>query len=268
MRIEKFLPSVLYGLLALLSFTGCFSMITGFLFTSPARRTTAHFEERAEDYRVLVDSACSIADDFKADTVFATHSILFEPLTESLDFSTFAVSAAAVAVHVINIYLILSKPLGAVLPGILFLLLGVIRLVDRDRRLRNTAMAIGTAAWVFLVAIPSAVIVSGQLSRVYTSSLRHAAGNRLETFGEEGSRLLEDVPLRDNLRREVILLVKGLSNYVWFASASWLFDLVFIPVLLTWGLYRLGILLANTLFGSFKIQKLGETVRRILSDRD
>lgn len=268
MRIEKYLPSVLYGLLALLSFTGCFSIITGFLFISPARGITAHFEERAENSRVLVDSACSIVEDMNADTVFATHSRLFTPLTESLDFSTFAVSAAAVAVHVINIYLILSKPLGAALLGVLFIVLGVIRHVKRDRRLRNTAMALGTAAWVFMIAIPSAVIVSGQLSRVYTSSLRHAAGNRLEIFGEEGSRLLEEDPLPEDIRREVILLVKGLPNYVWFASASWLFDLVLLPLFLTWAFYRLGIFLANTLFGSFRIQKLGETVKRVLSDKD
>ncbi len=268
MKLEKYLPSVLYGLLAILSLTGCFSMVTGFLFTSPARGITAHIQERAENYRLFADSALTGIEDIKADTLFSGHSHLLEPLSESLDFAVFSVSAAAVAVHVINIYLILSKPVGSVLLGVLFIVLGLIRYVKRDGRLRNTAMALGTAAWVFMIAMPSAVIMSGQLSRIYTSSLRYAAGNRLQVFGEEGSRLTEGDPVPEDPRRELIVLVKGLPNYVWFASASWLVDLVLLPLLLTWAFYRLGIFLANTLFGSFRIQKLGETVRRVFSKRD
>jgi len=268
MKIEKHLPSSLYVGLALLSFTGCFSIVTGFFFTSPARGATAHFEERAEDYLMFVDSAQGMIEEIEADSVFSRHSHLLEPLSESLGFATFAVSAASVAVHVINIYLILSKPLGSVLLGVLFIVLFIIRYAKRDRRLRNTAMALGTAAWVFMIAAPSSAIMSGQLSRVYTSSLRLAAGNRLATFGEEGSGLLADEHLPEDPRRDLIILVKGLPNYVWFASASWLLDLVLLPLLLAWAFYRLGIFLANTLFGSFRLQKIGETLRRVFSERD
>ncbi|HRW78674.1 MAG TPA: hypothetical protein P5207_08405, partial [Candidatus Sabulitectum sp.] len=58
--------------------------------------------------------------------------------------------------------------------------------------------------------------------------------------------------------------VKGLSIYIWFGSASWPFDLILLPVILSWLYYRLGILLANTLFGSLHLQRLGRALQGAL----
>lgn len=256
----KFLPTALFFLLAVLSAAGVVSPLQDFLLVSPARDVTSAFELSAGRSEELVDSAGITVELLHSHRFYADHSHLLGSVADSLEFSRFAVSAAAIAVHVINIFLILSKPMGTVLLCLLFILLGVIRLVRRDRRLRNSSMALGTAAWVFIVAIPAAVTVSGGLTGIYTGNLRCAAGIRLEEFQENGEELVSRETAPGDARRDLIVLVKGLPNYIWFASASWLFDLILMPVFLSWAFYRLGIFLANTLFGSFRIQKIGSTL--------
>ena len=262
------------ALLAVLSLTGVLSSLHNFLFLSPARGITAVFEERAERYQQCVYQSRQAVLDLKSDSTAGEHRHLMEPLSDALEFASFAVSASIVAVHVINIYLILSKPAGLALLSILFILLTVLQFVQNDRRLRNISMAVGTAAFVFIIAIPSSVILSGRLSLMYTSTLRQVTTGRMEAFSENGDALLERVAEEGSdfdeslLRTEIIVLVKGTPRYVWFGSASWLLDLALLPLGLSWLLYQLGILIANTVFGSFRMQKIGETLRRVFQKFD
>jgi len=240
-----------------------------YLFIAPARRTTEVFQERAVEYQTAVTEAQILVANSLTDQAFAPHGSLIEPSKDSLELARFSVTAAIVALHVINIYLILSGPVGQILAVLLFLLLAVLQFSNRNR-LRNISMAIGIASYVFLAAMPLAVTVSGKISAVYTGGLRYSALRRIGSFQENYTAVASAAGTlgRPELRTRIILAVKGLNGCISGASLSWLLDLVVFPVALTWLLYRLGIFLANTLFGSFKIQKIGETLRRVFQRSD
>lgn len=263
------LTAAVLSLFALLALTGVLTSLMDFLFVSPARSATESFEERAESFQASIFLSRQTVFLLNSNPAIAEHGKLLTPLTDSLGFASFAVSAAIVAVHVINIFLILSEPAGLVLLSLLFILLSVLQFIEKDRRLRNISMAVGTAAYVFVFAMPVSVFVSGQLSQFYTSSLRYVTQGRLENFSEAGYLLLESLPDREEerndypLRTDLIVMVKGIPRFVWFGSASWLLDLAVIPVGLSWLLYRLGIFIANTIFGSFRMQKIGEIMKKI-----
>ncbi len=201
-----------------------------------------------------------------------------EPLQDSIATGGFLAAPAVMAIHLVNIFLILSAPVGGLLFGVLFGVLILLEFMRDSFRLRNIAMAVGTAFWVFALAIPGSVLISGFISTAYSGPLRYASAVKLEAFrgdysslwqewaGEEGKEV-------DGTRFEVktAAMAKGLPGYVAFASISLIVDCVVLPVLLSWALYRLGLFLANTCFGTFRISRLGETLKRIIqkaSSRD
>jgi hypothetical protein len=183
---------------------------------------------------------------------------------DSISLAWISVTAAIVALHIINIYLILSGPVGQVLTTLLFVLLLFLLFFDRNR-LRNICMAVGIASYVFLAAIPMGVMVSGRISAVYTGSLRYSAQRRMELLQQDYAAVVDDAAFltAPELRVRMITAVKGLNGSLAGASLSWLLDLLVFPAVLAWLFYRLGILLANTVFGSFKMHRFGETLKRV-----
>lgn len=260
--------TLLFTILAVLTLSGIPGYLQHHLLILPARSVTFSLEESAEKLADAVEGSCMLADSLTADQRYEDYSSYFMPLSDALDFGVFATTVASVAVHVINIYLILSGPLGKVLLTVLFILLAIIPHVRKDRRLRNAAMATGTAAWVFWIAIPLAVVSTGQLTRIYTAALRFSTELRLAEFIQDGDCLLAEDFEPEDPRREMILLVKGLQNYAGFAAGSLLLDVIALPVFLSWIYYRLGILVANTIFGSLHLEKLGTALNGCFKEEE
>ncbi len=249
-----------FSLLALLSLAGFLAGMAGGPLVPPARGVMDSHKAALENYRSSLEDASEALDMLKGSPGLSSHSGPIGQIDDPLSFSFMVTTAAGVFAGITSIFLILAGPLGFILLGVMFAFLAVIPHVEGDRKLRNGAMALGISAWVFMAAIPLAVLTTGGLGRIYTGPLRLAAGHRMESFAEDGRELAET----GGEARDVILLVKSLSNYIWFGSASWPFDLIVLPVLLSWLYYRLGILLANTLFGSLHLQRLGRALQGAL----
>ncbi len=261
-----------YLLLLLLSLT-FFPWVHRTVLVSPARNVTGNFEVKALEHGEMLSAVKQLTDVSDNNSPLERFDKTLSRFADRLVFGEVLTVASIVAAHVINIYLILSGPLGMILLVLLFLLLSV--LVFRDiNRLRNISMATGIAAYVFIVAIPLAVIASDQLSKVYSGGLRYSCRSRVEQF-EEGFLRLEaeaasgvSTEKENRFRTELTILQKGLVGLVTRASASLLLDMVLLPVFLTWIFYRFGILSANTLFGSFRIQKMGRLLKTIFKGDD
>ncbi len=249
-----------FSFLALLSLAGFLTGMAGGPLVPPARGVIHRHKTALESYRSSLGDASEALALLKGSPGLSSHSGPMGQLDDPLSFSFPATDAAGVFAGVTSIFLILAGPLGFILLGVMFAFLAVIPHVERDRKLRNGAMALGISAWVFMAAIPLAVLTADGLGRIYTGPLRLAAEHRMDSFAEDGRELEET----GGEGRDVILLVKGLSNYIWFGSASWPFDLILLPVILSWLYYRLGILLANTLFGSLHLQRLGRAIQGAL----
>ncbi len=260
MESRSLMKTAAFSLLALLCLAGFLTGTPGGPLATMARGVIDRRGEALESYRSSLTDVVVTFSLMKGSPGVSPHAGLLGQLDDPLAFSFPAATAAGVFAGVTSIFLILAGPVGFALLAMMFAFLAVIPHVERDRKLRNGAMALGTSAWVFMAAIPLAVLTSGGLERIYTGPLRLAAEHKMESFAEDGRELAET----GGEARDVILLVKGLSNYIWFGSASWPFDVIVLPVLLSWFYYRLGILLANTLFGSLHLQRLGSALQGAL----
>lgn len=255
--------------LALLSATGVFASIHRYILVSPARRMTGDIQERAVEFQSTVHDTRQLMEFSLADPIVLSHETLVSKAADSIDLAWISVTAAIVALHIMNIYLILSGPVGQILTTLLFVLLLLLKFYDRNR-LRNISMAVGTASYVFLAAIPMGVTLSGEISAAFTGGLRYSAQRRMESFQFDYTALVNEAAVLTppEFRVGMITAAKGLNSSLAGASISWLLDLFLFPVLLTWLFYRLGILLANTFFGSFKMQKFGETLKKVFQRED
>lgn len=257
-------------LLSFLSAAGVFAWAQQAVLTGPSRSVTESFEIKAAEHGELLNAAEQLMDVSGKDSPLERFGKILSPLSDALAFGGVLTAASTVAAHVVNIYLILSGPMGRILLSVLFLILVGLVFKDIDR-LRNISMATGIAAFVFIIAIPLGVVVSGELSKVYSGGLRYSCHSRIAQFEEEFTRLEAEAasgisPEKESMfRTELTILQKGLPGLVVGASASLLLDMALLPVFLTWIFYRFGIMLANTLFGSFQIQKMGRLLKSIFN---
>ncbi len=260
-----------YAFLAVVSLTGTTASILEFLLAKPARGVTGRFEVAAEFHSAQADSTSRMLNALPMVFPASAKDGPTEPLRDSIATGRLLAAPAVMAIHLVNIFLILSAPVGGLLFGVLFAVLILLEFMRDSFRLRNTAMAVGTAFWVFALAIPGSVLISGFISGAYSGPLRYASALKLEAFRSEYSSLWhewagEEGKELDGTRFEVktAAMAKGLPGYVIFASISLIVDCVLLPVLLSWALYRLGLFLANTCFGTFRMSRMGETMKRII----
>ncbi|MCK5036411.1 MAG: hypothetical protein KAS73_10995 [Candidatus Sabulitectum sp.] len=288
-------------LLTILSFTGVLTKFQQKVILPPAENYIEKSQEKALTAFITISIVKGLVAVVEgSDVVGIEVGDIVQPLYDSIDITWKLIAASLATLYALEIILELCGFLGSLFLGIVFILLGLMQFKKKEQ-LRKFAFFFGVLAFSFYFAIPASLFLSGKLSNSYSAPIQDEFDLRMGEFEENFESRLEEAkhaglieiegwPPRvtgslTNLSIEwpdlgsisspqyqviagIVVdmkdLIDVLPQVLLRTGATWLLDVMIIPLGMLFLLYKLAILFTDSFLGSARADKLERAVGKNL----
>lgn len=292
--------SILF-VLAILSITGVLTTLQQKVILPPAENYIEESQEKALTAFVTISIVKGLVAVVEGSDVAGIEvGDIVQPLYDSIDITWKLITASLATLYTLEIVLELCGFLGSVFLAIVFILLGVMQFTKRES-LGKFTFFFGILAFSFYFAIPASLFLSGKLSSGYSADIQDEFDLRMGEFEENFESRLEEAkhaglidmegwpprltgsfpnldiewPDLSSISSPQYIVISGivvdmkdlidvLPELLLRTGATWLLDVMIIPLGMLFLLYRLALLFADSFLGSSRADKFEKAVTRSL----
>jgi hypothetical protein len=298
---KKVVAVSVFFILSLLSITGVTGSFQRKVILPPAENYVEESQEKALAAFAAISIVKGLVAVVEgSDVVGIEVGDIVQPLYDAVDITWKLITASLATLYVLEAVLRICGLVGAAFMAAVFSLLGVLQFTEKDY-VKRLAFTAGVLAFSFYIAIPASLFLSGKLSDSYSSDIRAEYDLRMSEFEERFSARLEEVqsarildiegwppvvagsfpnfridwPDLDSVKLPQLQIIAGivtdmkdltdvLPELLLRTGVTWILDVMIIPLGMLFILYKLALLLTDSMLGSARADKFERAVKNTI----
>ena len=290
--------------LTIVALTGPLSTLQQKVILPPAENYIEESQEKALKSFVTISIVKGIVAVIEGSDVAGIEvGDIVQPLYDSINITWELITASLATLYILEIVLTLCRILGTGLLAIVFILTGILQFVSSST-LKRSIYFFAVFAFTFYLAIPTSLYLSGKLSSSYSDDILSEFDTEMNNFKNEYEARLEvaqnaglieidgwpprlsgsfpefyihwpDIQTMTSPKYQIIAdiftdmqgLIQVMPELLFRTGATWLLDVMIIPLGMLFLLYKLCILFIKTFIDDARSERLREGVANSLKNK-